>query len=140
MNKNCQECGIEFVDETRGRHKKFCTSNCQQKYWLVKHPKRVLIKRAKYRSTRKGYEFNLIEEDIPDIPSHCPVLGIPITMNTHKGSGLHANSLSLNRIDPKKGYIKNNIEIISQRANHLLSDATVEELEKVINHARHSRH
>ncbi len=41
------------------------------------------------------------------------------------------NSPSFDRIIPTRGYTKGNVIIISNRANRIKSDATVEELERV---------
>ena len=38
---------------------------------------------------------------------------------------------SIDRIDPKKGYVKDNIIVVSMRANRIKSDATVDEIWKV---------
>ena len=87
----------------------------------------VLKKRAK----QKGFDFDLTLDDIPQIPSVCPVLGIPIIIN----EGNHwptDNSPSVDRIDSTKGYIKGNIRIISNRANRIKADATIDELRKVL--------
>lgn len=72
-----------------------------------------------------------------EIPEVCPVLGIPLKINV--GSGLHPDSVSVDRIDPTKGYIKGNVRLISARANHLKSNATTEELEKILADARNLR-
>ena len=60
----------------------------------------------------------------------CPALGVKIDF-----AKLQANdsnySLSFDRIDPKKGYTKNNIVIVSNRANRIKSDATADEIRKV---------
>jgi hypothetical protein len=40
-------------------------------------------------------------------------------------------SPSLDRIDPKKGYVKGNVAVISYKANRIKQDATPEELEAV---------
>ena len=97
----------------------------------------MLLSRARSRARRTGRKFDLTLEDIPEIPVRCPVLGMELKVRQDGGrSGLYPDSISLNRIDPDKGYVKGNIEIISQRANHLLSNATIEELEKVLRHAR----
>lgn len=62
------------------------------------------------------------------IPSHCPILGIPL----FKGkSGGEANSPSLDRIEPELGYVPGNIVVISNRANRLKSDATIDELRAI---------
>lgn len=85
----------------------------------------------KKRAKLKGLDFNLTLDDIPQIPKKCPVLGIPIIEN--KGSHQPTdNSPSVDRIDSTKGYIKGNIRIISNRANRIKADATIEELRKVL--------
>jgi hypothetical protein len=91
-------------------------------------PKRLFTS-IRGRAKKKGIPFNLTREDIPDIPSTCPVLGIPMTLSGPPNSpGL----ASLDRVIPKLGYIKGNVEIMSFRANTLKSDATIEELELVL--------
>ena len=37
----------------------------------------------------------------------------------------------IDRIDPKKGYVKGNIIVVSMRANRIKTDATVDEIRKV---------
>ncbi len=85
---------------------------------------------AKKRAMKRGFDFDLEIEDIPEIPKKCPILGIEIKVNT-TNKPLNS-SPSLDRIDNNKGYVKGNIQIISNRANRIKSDATIEELEKLI--------
>lgn len=92
-----------------------------------------MVAGAKCRAKRKGLEFSITEEDI-DIPMICPVLGIPLKKN--KTSGFHNNSPSLDRIDNNRGYVPGNVRVISNRANMLKCDATIEELEKVLEDMR----
>ena len=132
LKKECENCGVSF--ETPWSTKRLCSRACVQQKFRRSNIRKLLLTRAKYRHNRKGFDFNLELEDIPQVPETCPVLGLPLTIED--GSGLHPNSVSLNRIDPSKGYIKGNIEIVSMRANHLLSNASVEELEKVLVYAR----
>ena len=84
--------------------------------------------RAKQRCKFSGREFDLQVSDIV-IPDVCPILGIPLNMNSGK-SGAYKNSPSLDRIDNNKGYIKDNIHVISQLANAMKGGASNEELHK----------
>ena len=89
-------------------------------------PGRMLLS-ARKRAKERGLEFSLTPEDVP-VPSHCPVLGIPMTF----GSKDWNNSPSLDRIDPKKGYTPDNVRVISFRANRIKCDATVAEVEAIL--------
>lgn len=65
-------------------------------------------------------------DDLSPFPLTCPVLGIDIDY-FKKGKGGSNNSPSIDRMDPEKGYVKGNVRIISQKANRLKQDASVEE-------------
>lgn len=80
---------------------------------------RRLYDSAKSRATKKNRDFDIELDDIV-IPDVCPVFGTPLT------------TPSIDRIDSNKGYVKGNIRVISLRANHLKSNATVEELTLVL--------
>lgn len=69
--------------------------------------------------------FDITVADL-EIPTVCPVLGIPITIAS--GLGSKPGAPSLDRIDNTKGYIKGNVRVISSRANRLKADATLDEL------------
>ena len=84
---------------------------------------------AKSRAKLHNIPFCLSLNDIPSIPSQCPVLGIEI--NSISPKQCH-NSPSLDRINNKLGYIPGNIRIISWRANNLKRDATPYELRKIL--------
>lgn len=122
-----QICGNKF---RRRKHYRLNPELYKQKRFRdnAKTERRILS-RIKARSKKTNIEFNLDIDDIV-IPEFCPVLGIKLVRNY--GSGFHPDSASVDRIDPKKGYTKDNVRIISARANLLKSDATVEELEKVL--------
>lgn len=93
-----------------------------------KDPRQAMLADAKKRSKIKGLEYDLEKEDIV-VPDICPVLGIPLFVG--EGSRTH-NSPSLDRIDNTKGYTKNNVAVISLRANTLKNDATLEELQLIV--------
>ena len=91
---------------------------------FIKNYKKQMLNRTKIRALKKGLEFNLIEEDII-IPKYCRLLEIPLIIGT---KGEYENSPSIDRIDNSKGYIKDNIQIISKKANSMKNSATYEEL------------
>lgn len=69
---------------------------------------------------------NIEVDDLAPFPLTCPVLGIDIDY-FKKGKGGSNHSPSIDRMDPDKGYVKGNVRIISQKANRLKQDASVEE-------------
>ena len=84
---------------------------------------------ARDRARQKGIPFNLIVEDLMEIwpeDNLCPIMKIPLIKN--KGGIQGKNSPSLDRIIPEKGYIKGNVQIISNLANKMKQDATPEEI------------
>jgi len=83
-------------------------------------PERRILERVRQGAKKRGIECTLTIEDIV-IPTHCPVLGVPITY------GKRPYSPSVDRIDNTKGYHKDNVAIISYRANVIKSDGTPEE-------------
>lgn len=92
------------------------------------YPNKSIYNQAKSRAKLKGIEFSIEIEDII-IPKFCPILNIPLIMTSKIAS---YNSPSIDRINNEKGYIKNNIIIVSNRANKLKNNASIEELEKIV--------
>ncbi|KKL89438.1 hypothetical protein LCGC14_1914670 [marine sediment metagenome] len=84
---------------------------------------------AKKRAKNKRIRFNISVLDLPDVPKYCPVLGVRIIVNNRMGP--HDRSPSLDRIIPKLGYVKNNVRVISYKANRIRSNANTEELKLV---------
>lgn len=93
--------------------------------WQERNIIRLLLNRAKHRALEKNIPFDLLEEDVL-LPKQCPILGIDIVVI--RGNGRRKNGPSLDRIDPTKGYTKNNVWIISDLANKMKQNATKEEL------------
>jgi len=89
---------------------------------------------AKKRAKLNKIRFNLFPEDIPKVPKYCPILGIELKSNNI--SSPLDSSPSLDKIFPKKGYVKGNVRIISNRANRIKSDATLKELILILKDAR----
>lgn len=58
-------------------------------------------------------------------PQRCPVFGKPFV---ERGVGFSKWSPSIDKIDPKLGYVEGNIQVISMLANCMKRDATPEQL------------
>ena len=87
--------------------------------------KRQILYTLKDRSRKRGLEFNLTVEDL-DIPKFCPVLGYGLKLGTRRGG--NDCSPSVDRIDSSKGYVRGNIQILSNLANAMKRNATPEQL------------
>lgn len=91
-------------------------------------PNYILWNKAKERAKVKHLEFSILPEDII-IPTICPLLNIPLIKGIKT---MHNNSPTLDRIDTTKGYTKDNIWVISWRANRLKSDSSLNELRLIV--------
>jgi hypothetical protein len=97
-----------------------------------------LLQQAKIRATKRNLVFDIIIDDLLEkLPKDkkCPVLGIDLFWG-NEGKGKRVNSPSIDRIDPKGNYTKDNIMIISWRANEIKSDASIEEIEAVLKYMK----
>lgn len=83
-----------------------------------KHPAKILLYSAKQRAKRHNLPFNLTESDIL-IPKYCPIFGFEMQSQYGKQCDI---SPSVDRINPKLGYIKGNVIVISHLANRVKSD------------------
>ena len=124
----------EYAKRTRSRDREKNLARVAK--WRQDNYEYTILRDAKKRAAKKGLEFSIELSDII-VPEKCPLLGIVLFPKDHrsqgkKNSGAGPNSPSLDRIDPSKGYVKGNVWVISWRANKIKSDATLEELEKIV--------
>ena len=83
---------------------------------------------AQHRAKRKGIPFSITIDDII-IPETCPLLGIPLISTNDKSD---PRNPSLDQKVPGKGYTPDNIWVISSRANWIKCDASLQELELLV--------
>jgi hypothetical protein len=139
--KTCSQCA-RTLPETAfvlngGRRRsncRDCQREKQQTAYAHKSEEWRLFDRARQRAKKKGVHFDLDVHDIK-IPERCPVLGIKLYRNKNGMPADH--SPSLDRVLGQVGYTRDNIRVISNKANRIKNDATVEELEAVLNFLKH---
>lgn len=91
---------------------------------------REIYNNLKASAKRRKIEFTLDITDIYmlSIPVTCPVLGL--TLHWYRGKA-QDNTPSIDRIDSSLGYLADNIEIISLKANRAKNNLTVAEISKM---------
>lgn len=96
-----------------------------KRYW-AKH----VVKNARVRANKVGVPFDLTVEYVMSIiPDTCPIFDTPFIF---VGNGAPcAESASLDRLVPAKGYVADNVVVISHSANTIKSNATAKEVAKV---------
>jgi len=91
-----------------------------------------MLQSAAKNAKRRGVEIRLCAADLEPLPIRCPVLGLVLDYGYRtKGGRWQLNSPSVDRIDPSRGYVRGNVQVLSMRANMLKSNATAAELRKV---------
>ena len=120
----------DILGQPRAGH---CRTCANIRFLKIDHRSKMLNS-ARQRAKMKGLEFDLTIEDVV-IPEYCPVLGIKLEATV--GTGRRnldelESSPSIDRVDNTRGYTKDNIMVISLRANNLKKDATLQELKDLV--------
>ena len=134
--KNFEEFGIFKSNDTgwfdiEGYRRKWHCRDCDNKYNKTLHknsPEKRLYNLAKRRAKDKNLEFNLTKEYIKSIfpkDNKCPVTG----KEFQYGLKNRDYAPSIDKINPKKGYIIGNVVIISHKMNAFKSD--IEDIELI---------
>ena len=131
--KSCQAIALAKYYVNGGKEKKqsYCRANPFMKITMN------LVSDAKRRAKDKNVPFDIdldyvrsIAGENAELASRCPVFGTPLEWSCQRGNGHNhlPNSPSLDRIVPERGYVKDNLWIISHRANTIKNDASHDEL------------
>ena len=139
VERTCKSCGLDhpvsdyYACKTgrNGLHA-YCKA-CHRKKILQsaskRTPRRRLYWSSKANACTKGVEHSITPDDIP-LPLTCKYLGIKLDYQrtSERGRLRSYDSPSIDRIDPQKGYIPGNIQVISDLANRMKTNATIEQL------------
>lgn len=119
---------------TRHADKRVVSCGCYHRQVISKvdaasrDPAHIMFWQAKKRAKARGLDFTITVEDVV-IPARCPLLGITL----QRGAGLLGPaSPSLDRINPRLGYVEGNVWVISHRANAIKNDATLDEMRALL--------
>ena len=99
----------------------------ERRHSNIESYKKAMLSSARSRAKSKNLDFNIDVSDI-ELPEVCPLLGIPLSINASNKEF----SYSLDRIDSSKGYVRGNVWVISDRANRLKNNASLEVLDMLV--------
>lgn len=123
--KYITQCKLCIQNKIKTRYSKNRDSiNSKMKEKRKSNPRFTLYYNAKQRARRNNIPFKLDMLDIPT-PEFCPILGLKLEISDKTVS---PNSPTLDKIIPELGYVKGNIQVISNRANSMKNDASISEL------------
>jgi hypothetical protein len=88
--------------------------------------------RKRQNNKQTGQQWDITLEDI-SFPTHCPILGIELD---YFAPSRQENSVSFDRIDNSKGYVKGNVIICSWRANRIKNDGTEDEHRRIADYLK----
>ena len=89
---------------------------------------------ARSEAKRRGIEFSLTREEYASIFDNmrCAISGRSLHVG-HKSDELCA---SVDRIDNAAGYVLSNVQLVSLRLNRIKSDATIHDVELILQHMK----
>lgn len=114
LDQSCRKCSAERALIRKRENVEF-------------NRQRELFNQRKYIAKKKDILFSITLEDVRNsFGKTCPALGIPFCYDSNVDT-----SPSIDKFDNSKGYTKDNIKIISTRANRIKSDGTADEHIKI---------
>ncbi len=93
-----------------------------------------LIRSARNRAKRKGFKFNLnvdwVERKI--VEGVCQITGVEFDLKPSKGTQHNYFAPSIDKIDPKKGYVMSNCQVVLWGVNSAKGEMNMKEFKKFI--------
>lgn len=89
-----------------------------------------IFNRLKSSAKKRNIKFTISKLDLMNLsfPLTCPILGIKLEWNAGQAKD---NSYSIDRIDSNLGYEPDNIIVISNKANRMKNNGSLEELNAI---------
>lgn len=132
----CQYCRVTYLRKNRTQEQ-IDGGNRRNRVYYYKtrrlqyreDPVKYVYGIAKKRAKKLGVEFTIEIEDIV-WNEVCPITGDKLDVCTNSAS----SSVSLDRVDNSKGYVKGNVAVISRKGNRMKSDLTLADLKVIMNY------
>lgn len=122
-----QKAATDAWYQANKKHKK-----ARSMAWRKANPLATQVHSLRQRAAKAGIPFHITIDDL-DVPTHCPILGI--RLRRHKGKP-GPSSPSVDRVNSRRGYYPDNVQVISYRANLLKRDGTLAEWEAIVKYMR----
>jgi len=137
----CRKCRTKRSQKTyKANHKRYYEYD---KQYRKNKPFEYTVKLLKSRSKKKGYDFDLTADYLKKIAHECdyicPMTGFKMLQGLKRNNPF---SMSIDRINPDKGYTKENVRLVAYCYNLARSnwgdDFTLEMCQRVVERARAS--
>jgi hypothetical protein len=136
LSNTCKICDKEYQEKQRRKtpekQLQYAREYQKKKRESFDYRLQMLINASKQRAKKKNILHDLTIEDLRLIypkDGKCPVFGFVLKFGN---AGFRDHSPSIDKIDSKGGYTKDNVQVISWKANRLKTDATVKEIELLL--------
>lgn len=114
------KCRTKFCRNRRIHWRSLC-AKCRSRAYKAQHPRRYHFNLLRCRTYERGIPFGLTFEDYERF---CKETGY------FENKGTELFSMTIDRIDPSKGYRLDNIRVVTHYENSCRSDKTDEEFDK----------
>jgi hypothetical protein len=125
----CKQCyDSTYLEKWYAANRGHCIAYAIAKYETPEGRVSRMVNAARDTARRRGWEFSITAADVA-VPIHCPLLGILL----NPAAGSRADSLpSLDRKDSSRGYVPDNVWVVSWKANQIKNRSTLEDLKLVV--------
>ena len=136
LQYKCRACDLNYQTQRRAENKdeflEYSRKYQRNRRLNFDYRLQMLINASKQRAKLNNREHDIDVEAIKSIypvDGCCPIFGIKLEFNE---AGFRDNSPSIDRIDSTKGYTRDNIQIISWKANRIKGASSLQDLEMMV--------
>jgi hypothetical protein len=144
--KDCRWCDEEFKTTKESKHREeFCSADCKKEHEKELNDGRMLTPEsrlvrlnslARSRAAKYGYPYNLDNEYVINLweesKGKCSLTGINLVLGRSGEFKVHPDAPSLDKIEPKLGYVKGNVRLVSWHMNVALHEFGLDRFEQLV--------